>query len=67
MKLSKEAKDGFEWAVKEVKYCLDQGSTPEKSLKIVGIKNWEDTLYFMEYLRDTNRKVLLNRLTKSHD
>jgi hypothetical protein len=64
MKLSKEAKEGFEWAVWSVIQSLNKGAKPEQALKEVGIDNWEETLYFMEFLRESGRTKLLNRLSK---
>lgn len=64
MNLSKEAKEGLDWAVFEVRRRLTAGQTPELALKEAGIKGIADTYFFMEYLRETKEKYLLKTLTK---
>lgn len=62
-KLTKEAKDGLEWAAKEVVVMLNCGMTPEDALDLLGVKGMADTYHFLEYLRETGREKLINRLT----
>lgn len=62
MKLSKKSRDGYIWAVFEVKKRLSLGWKPENALKAVGLTNWEDMLYFFDYLREMGEKSLLKKL-----
>ena len=63
-KLTKEAKEGLEWGALCVEENLNAGINPKLSMSLVGIKGWEDTYFFFEYLRESGREKLIKRLTK---
>ena len=64
MKLSQKAKSGLNWAANVVEENIAFGVSPILALRLAGIKNWMDTLTFMEYLRESGRKKLLKDLSK---
>lgn len=63
-KLSRKALDGLRFAVMDVDVYLDAGLTPEKALRKAGIKGWEDTYYFLTFLKEYGYKKLFKRLVK---
>lgn len=63
MSLTQKAKEGLEWGVFEVKRRLAAGQTPELALKETGIETFEETVYFLDFLRETKENYLLTRLT----
>ncbi len=57
-KLTKEAIDGLEWAVADVKKHMARGSTATKALMRVGVTTMNDTFFFMAYLEENHPKLL---------
>ena len=62
-KLSPEAKQGYEWAVEDVKKYLLKEKSPEKALAKIGVKDFQDTLWFLAYVQTYHPK-LYKKLTK---
>ena len=62
--ISKKAKIGLNWAANVVEENISFGINPELALVLAGIKGLNDTYFFMEYLRESGRKKLLEKLVK---
>jgi len=43
---------------------FEYGIYPKRALKKIDVVEWHEMYWFFEYLRDTKRNKLFNRLTK---
>lgn len=62
--LTKEAEDGYEWAIKEVAHMMSRGVKPDKAMKRVGIESVSEILFFMLYLQEKGYDELLAAIRK---
>lgn len=51
-KLSKEAKEGMEWAVSQFKMWLGRGLSEERALRKIGLDGMNDIFFFLAYIQD---------------
>lgn len=64
MNISKKAKEGLKWGTRTVERCLNEGKTPKQALEYVGIEDWTEIFWFFEWLDQTGRKDLIERLSR---